>query len=188
MSNTTNSTEIPVTSKRVTVARLFWFALLLPVNLLLQPIWFAIETVQPSLESTPAIVTIVKLGYFMSVCYGFYVLAKIWAALQSTQPRLAAGYRLAGLATLGGLISVHGSAIYHYAAPERELHREVRAISKSAPVWVAQGVRLERAHLEKINAAQYAPDEFIILGKTIYLLCPDGYGRSCTGSSGCRSL
>jgi len=33
-------------------------------------------------------------------------------------------------------------------------------------------------HIEKIKAYQYEPDKFIIVGKEVYLSCPDGYGRT----------
>jgi len=32
--------------------------------------------------------------------------------------------------------------------------------------------------IAKINPTQYLPDEFRIIGNTIYLLCPNGYGRT----------
>jgi uncharacterized protein (DUF1697 family) len=32
--------------------------------------------------------------------------------------------------------------------------------------------------VEKISAENYLPDEFFINGKTIYLYCPNGYGRT----------
>ena len=32
--------------------------------------------------------------------------------------------------------------------------------------------------IEKISGMNYHPDEFFIIGKTIYLYCPNGYGRT----------
>jgi uncharacterized protein (DUF1697 family) len=36
----------------------------------------------------------------------------------------------------------------------------------------------DKTHLSKINLTQYDPDKFIIVGKAIYLYCPNGYGRT----------
>ncbi len=36
----------------------------------------------------------------------------------------------------------------------------------------------EPANLAKINPAQYTPDVFTVIDKTIYLYCPNGYGRT----------
>ena len=36
----------------------------------------------------------------------------------------------------------------------------------------------DQANLEKIKNGQYNGDEFILFGKTIYLFCPNGYGRT----------
>lgn len=36
----------------------------------------------------------------------------------------------------------------------------------------------EQTDIAKINADQYLPDEFILTGSTIYLFCPNGYGRT----------
>jgi uncharacterized protein (DUF1697 family) len=36
----------------------------------------------------------------------------------------------------------------------------------------------EKENTDKINTAQYAPDEFIIDKKVIYLYCPGGYGKT----------
>ncbi len=36
----------------------------------------------------------------------------------------------------------------------------------------------EQAIIEKIKEGNYAADEFIILGKCIYLFCPNGYGNT----------
>lgn len=36
----------------------------------------------------------------------------------------------------------------------------------------------DKKHVEKISAGNYLPDEFFIKGKTIYLYCPNGYGRT----------
>src|ERR1035437_964649 len=36
----------------------------------------------------------------------------------------------------------------------------------------------EQANIDKINTNQYAPDEFILSGKTVYLFCPNGYGNT----------
>ncbi|MEP6595920.1 MAG: DUF1697 domain-containing protein, partial [Ginsengibacter sp.] len=33
-------------------------------------------------------------------------------------------------------------------------------------------------NIDKINKAQYLPDEFILTGNTIYLFCPNGYGNT----------
>ncbi|HEV8084060.1 MAG TPA: DUF1697 domain-containing protein [Chitinophagaceae bacterium] len=33
-------------------------------------------------------------------------------------------------------------------------------------------------NIDKINKAQYLPDEFILRGNTIYLFCPNGYGNT----------
>jgi uncharacterized protein (DUF1697 family) len=36
----------------------------------------------------------------------------------------------------------------------------------------------EKAHFEKIKDGNYAADEFIVTGKTVYLFCPNGYGNT----------
>lgn len=36
----------------------------------------------------------------------------------------------------------------------------------------------DEANISKINPTQYEPDRFIIIGKAIYLYCPNGYGRT----------
>ena len=36
----------------------------------------------------------------------------------------------------------------------------------------------EPANMAKIKEVNYDPDEFVFLGKTIYLFCPNGYGRT----------
>jgi uncharacterized protein (DUF1697 family) len=36
----------------------------------------------------------------------------------------------------------------------------------------------DKTSIDKIDDAKYAPDEFIVDGKVIYLFCPDGYGRT----------
>ncbi|OFX24347.1 MAG: hypothetical protein A2041_09765 [Bacteroidetes bacterium GWA2_31_9b] len=35
-----------------------------------------------------------------------------------------------------------------------------------------------QANIDKINIGQFLPDEFILKGKTIYLFCPNGYGKT----------
>jgi len=36
----------------------------------------------------------------------------------------------------------------------------------------------EKALVEKIKEGNYAADEFIVIGKTVYLFCPNGYGNT----------
>jgi uncharacterized protein (DUF1697 family) len=36
----------------------------------------------------------------------------------------------------------------------------------------------EQSNIDKINSRTYIPDKFIISGKTVYLFCPNGYGRT----------
>ncbi|HTA60973.1 MAG TPA: DUF1697 domain-containing protein [Bacteroidia bacterium] len=36
----------------------------------------------------------------------------------------------------------------------------------------------EKANIDKIKEGNYAADEFIITGKTVYLFCPNGYGNT----------
>jgi uncharacterized protein (DUF1697 family) len=36
----------------------------------------------------------------------------------------------------------------------------------------------EKTNVDKIDAGKYAPDEFIVEGKVIYLFCPGGYGNT----------
>ena len=36
----------------------------------------------------------------------------------------------------------------------------------------------EQANIDKIKNGQYAPDEFIVSGMTVYLFCPNGYGNT----------
>jgi uncharacterized protein (DUF1697 family) len=38
--------------------------------------------------------------------------------------------------------------------------------------------RPERARVRAIDAKQFEPDEFRVIGPEVYLYCPDGYGRS----------
>ena len=135
-------------SRRLTAAYLFWVALFIPVNLLLQPAWLAIEIFPPRLDLTPAVVALVKLMYFLSVCWGVYVLAKLWPGLAALPSKVAAmGYRLAGLASIGALMVVHAPAIYHYGELERTVYREVRAANQSTPAVVGPGVRQEQIQL-----------------------------------------
>ena len=135
-------------SRRLTAAYLFWVALFIPVNLLLQPAWLAIATLPPRLDLTPAVVALVKLIYFLSVCWGFYVLAKLWAGLSALPSQAAAmGYRLAGLASIGALMVVHAPAIYQYGELERTVYREVRAANQSTPATAGPGVRQEQIRL-----------------------------------------
>jgi uncharacterized protein (DUF1697 family) len=35
-----------------------------------------------------------------------------------------------------------------------------------------------RAQVDALNGRRYAPDEFAVVGDTVYLLCPNGYGRT----------
>lgn len=150
MSNLTSPGKYTLPPEQAAVGKLFWIALFLPVNLLLQPMWFAVVSFRPDLDSTLAVVTLVKLTYFLSVCWGIYVLAKIWPGWANARSNtVALCYRLAGLATVGGLIAVHGSSIYHYAEPERQLYREIRTINRTAPSWAGEGIRLERVQLDK---------------------------------------
>jgi uncharacterized protein (DUF1697 family) len=36
----------------------------------------------------------------------------------------------------------------------------------------------EQSAIDKIKDGQYASDEFILIGKTVYLFCPNGYGNT----------
>ena len=36
----------------------------------------------------------------------------------------------------------------------------------------------EKANIDKIKEGNYAADEFIVTGKTVYLFCPNGYGNT----------
>lgn len=36
----------------------------------------------------------------------------------------------------------------------------------------------QQYYLDKLNTTQYAPDEFVIITNTIYLSCPNGYGKT----------
>ncbi len=138
----------PSSSRRLTAANLFWVALFIPVNLLLLPAWFAIATIPPRLDVTPAVVALVKLMYFLSVCWSFYVLAILWPGLAALPSQAAAmGYRLAGLASIGALMVVHAPAIYRYGELERTVYREVRAAKQSIPASVGPGVRQEQIRL-----------------------------------------
>ena len=133
---------------RLTAANLFWVALFIPVNLLLQPAWFALATFPPRLDVTPAVVALVKLMYFLSVCWSFYALALLWPGLAALPSQAAAmGYRLAGLASIGALMVVHAPAIYRYGELERTVYREVRAANQSAPAAAGPGVRQEQIRL-----------------------------------------
>ena len=138
----------PSSSRRLTAANLFWVALFIPVNLLLQPAWFAIANVPPRLDMTPAIVALVKMMYFLSVCWGFHRLAKLWPGLAALPSKAAAmGYRLAGLASIGALMVMHAPAIYRYGELERMVYREVRTANPSTPVAAGPGVQLDRIRL-----------------------------------------
>ena len=169
------------------MAKQFWVALFIPVNLLLQPAWFAIATLPPRLDMTPAVVALVKLMYFMSVCWGFYMLAKLWPGLTALPSQTAAmGYRLAGLVSLGALMVVHAPAIYRYGELERTVYREVRAAQQSIPVAAGPGVRLEKvllgAHrityeysLTGVTASQVDLGKIreAIRGSLMAAICPD---------------
>jgi hypothetical protein len=150
-------------SKRLTAASLFWVALFIPVNLLLQPTWFAVASFQPRLDVAPTMVALVKLMYFLSVCWGFYVLAKLWPGLSGLPSRAAAMlYRLAGLASIGALMVVHAPAIYRYGELERALHREIRATSQSMPLAAGPGVRMDQVWL----GAREITYKFTLIGAT----------------------
>jgi hypothetical protein len=135
-------------SRRLTASNLFWVTLFIPVNLLLQPAWFAVVSLPPRLDVTPSVVALVKVMYFLSVCWSFYVLAKLWPGLAALPSQAAAmGYRLAGLASIGALMVVHAPAIYRYGELERTVYREVRAANQSIPAMVGPGVRQEQIRL-----------------------------------------
>ncbi|HXD92694.1 MAG TPA: DUF1697 domain-containing protein [Bacteroidia bacterium] len=36
----------------------------------------------------------------------------------------------------------------------------------------------EKVNIDKIKGGNYAVDEFIVMGKTVYLFCPNGYGNT----------
>ena len=36
----------------------------------------------------------------------------------------------------------------------------------------------EKSNVDKIDVGKYAPDEFFVDGKVIYLICPGGYGNT----------
>lgn len=131
------------------IARLFWIGLLLPVNLIFQPLLFSLENYRPALDAAPVAATLVKVGYFISVCFGFYMLARLWPELPKGRPK-AAGicYRMAGLASVLGLIAIHAAPIYHYAEIERDIHRESIAVNRATPSWIGAGIRLDRLRLQ----------------------------------------
>lgn len=41
----------------------------------------------------------------------------------------------------------------------------------------------DKSLIDKIKVGQYASDEFIVIGKTIYLFCPNGYGNTKLNNS-----
>lgn len=49
-------------------------------------------------------------------------------------------------------------------------------ISKLHVTFLSQ--QAQQNYLEKLNTTQYAPDEFVIIANTIYLFCPNGYGKT----------
>lgn len=67
---------------------------------------------------------------------------------------------------------------------------EIQAIVKINPFLKIKNIATDRLHvtfladnagsdlIEKIKEYHYEPDKFIIIGKEVYLSCPDGYGNS----------
>lgn len=49
-------------------------------------------------------------------------------------------------------------------------------ISKVHVTFLSQ--QPDQSNLKKITGISFAPDEFIVRGKTVYLYCPNGYGRT----------
>ena len=66
----------------------------------------------------------------------------------------------------------------------------LKMVSESNPFAKREGIDLTKLHVTflsvepdkekivKIEPEKYLPDEFIIIEKVIYLICPDGYGRT----------
>lgn len=67
---------------------------------------------------------------------------------------------------------------------------EIRQVLKNNPFVSKRKEDISRLHvtflsdepqkdaLVKASAVSYAPDEFIVKGRTVYLFCPDGYGNT----------
>lgn len=67
---------------------------------------------------------------------------------------------------------------------------EMQSVIKGTPFIKEKNIDLEKLHvtylaenpkqenIDKLNTYNYQPDRFLILGKEIYLYCPNGYGRT----------
>jgi hypothetical protein len=134
--------------------RLFWIALFLPVNLLFQPLWFALLSISPPMDSPLGWTTFVKLSYFLSVCWAVLLLAKIWPSLKPARSRaITWAYRLIGLASVTALLVAHAPRMYQFGRPERDLFSEIRRINKTLPLQVGPGIRLDATRLGKSEIA-----------------------------------
>lgn len=130
--------------------RRFWWALFVPVNLVFLPGWFAVERFQPDLNAALMVVVLVKLTYFLTVCWAIHALATVWPRLAGVRsPAVVLAYRLAGVASVGGLLLAHAAGIYGYGAMERQLTGELRASQSTLPLKVGEGMLLEKLQFEK---------------------------------------
>jgi uncharacterized protein (DUF1697 family) len=68
--------------------------------------------------------------------------------------------------------------------------REMQEVLKTNPLLKEKGIDMEKLHvtflgelpakdkLDVVKQVSYPPDRFIIVGKEIYLYCPNGYGNT----------
>ncbi|MCX6188156.1 MAG: DUF1697 domain-containing protein [Bacteroidetes bacterium] len=85
---------------------------------------------------------------------------------------------------------------FHFEVPVIVMEAEVvRKVSKNNPFTNERNLDLTQLHVtflaeepkqavvSKIKADDYAPDEFVVDGKTVYLYCPGGYGKTKLSNS-----
>ena len=83
------------------------------------------------------------------------------------------------------------ASAFHYDVPVIVLsEKELMSVIKQNPFLTLKGIDTERLHvtflaerpsktdLDKITGNDYEPDRFICKGKSVYLYCPNGYGRT----------
>lgn len=145
---------------RLHVHGLFWFGLFLPVNVVFQGLCFEFGSFQFELDSALYWIAFFKTAYFLMFIGGVVVLQRLWQALAERPERRWGGiYRGVGLVSVAALLIMHGEAAYHLGRPEREIHRQMRALNKllgSVPQGEAWVEPIQLRHREWVYAVRLA--------------------------------
>jgi hypothetical protein len=121
--------------------RLFWLGLFLPVNTLFHAIAHGLLHLEPSLDVAAWMIVSVKAGYFVLVTYAIVLIHRVWQASVEPPNHYRWHYLVAGLASLAGLLLIHGERAYRYGLVEREVGREVRKLNSGATSKLPAGVK-----------------------------------------------